>query len=85
MSYELHDFAGNVGVAAILSSYLLMQLGRVDARGLLYAAMNALGATLVLVSLTVDFNLSAFIVELAWALISLIGVARGVRARAFSS
>lgn len=79
--YYWHDFIGNVGVAAIIVSYLLMQLGRLDARGLSYAAVNAAGAGLVLVSLTIEFNLSAFIVELFWALISLFGIVRVVGER----
>lgn len=82
--YYWHDVVGNVGVAAIIVSYFLMQLGRIDARGLSYAAVNAVGAGLVLVSLTIEFNLSAFIVESFWVLISLYGIARvlGERRRA---
>ena len=79
--YHWHDFVGNLGVAAIIVSYLLMQIGRLDARGLLYSAVNAAGASLVLISLVVEFNLSAFIVEFFWALISLFGMARVFRSR----
>lgn len=80
-SYHWHDFVGNLGVAAIIISYLLMQIGRLDARGLLYSAVNAVGAGFVLISLVVEFNLSAFIVEFFWALISLYGIARVFRSR----
>jgi hypothetical protein len=38
--------------------------------------MNFVGASLVLVSLTRAFNLSAAIVESAWALIALAGLIR---------
>ena len=80
MNYGMHDFVGNAGVALILATYLLLQTGRLDARGIGYSLSNAIGAALVVVSLAVDFNLSAFIVEAAWVLISLYGVARALRA-----
>ena len=39
-----------------------------------YSFFNALGAGLVLISLWIDFNLSAFIVEGFWVLISMVGI-----------
>lgn len=85
MTYSAYDLFGNAGVAMILIAYLLVQLDRLDARGLAYSLVNALGAGLVVLSLTVDFNLSAFIVEACWALISLYGVVRSLRMRPISS
>ncbi len=85
MSYGAHDLLGNMGVAMILLAYLLVQLGRLDARGLTASLVNAVGAGLVVISLTVDFNLSAFIVEACWCLISLFGIARSLSARRISS
>jgi hypothetical protein len=41
--------------------------------------MNAIGASLIVVSLLVDFNLSALLMEVFWVLISLIGVYRYFR------
>ena len=76
MDYELHDLIGNVGVLLILGSYLLVQLRRLDATGVPYLLVNGLGAGLILVSLARDFNLSAFLIELVWLLISLYGLAR---------
>ena len=85
MSYGIHDLIGNAGVAMILVSYLLMQTGRLDARGLGYSTINAAGAALIVVSLSVDFNLSAFVVESFWALISTYGMARALRERRIRS
>jgi len=76
MDYELHDLIGNVGVLLILGTYLLVQLRRLDATGVPYLLANGLGAGLILVSLARDFNLSAFLIELVWLLISLYGLAR---------
>lgn len=74
--YAWYDFVGNLGVAIIVVTYLLMQLGRLDGAGLAYASLNAVGATFVLVSLLFEFNLSAFVVETFWVLISLVGIVR---------
>ncbi len=76
MGYELHDLVGNLGVLCILSTYLLLQLGKLSAEHLGYSAVNGLGAALVLYSLTVNFNLSAFVIEFAWLLISIYGFFR---------
>lgn len=76
MDYQFYDFVGNVGVVLILGSYLLVQIRKLDATGLAYTISNGLGALFVLFSLLFDFNLSAFIIELVWALISLVGITR---------
>jgi hypothetical protein len=76
VNYGWHDLAGNVGVGMIIVTYLLLQLGRLDGRSLTYSMLNAVGASLVLLSLAYDFNLSAFVIELFWVLISLIGIFR---------
>lgn len=76
MSYPIPDFLGNVGVVLIVGSYFLVQIGRMSAAGLAYSLANAIGALLILVSLYFDFNLSAFLVEIFWLLISLIGLLR---------
>jgi len=81
MSYRWYDLAGNVGVALIVVLYLLLQLGRLRGTDLSFSLLNALGAALVLISLLFDWNLSAFLMEAFWLLISLVGVARYARAR----
>lgn len=82
MDYDWHDLVGNLGVAAIVAAYLGLQMGWVAGRSLRYSAANAVGALLLLVSLTVELNLSAFVVEAFWLAISLLGVGRGLRQRA---
>lgn len=82
MSYGWHDFVGNLGVACVLSTYFLLQAGRLQADSYRYGALNALGAVLITVSLMVDFNLSSFLIEICWFSISLYGMARVWRRRA---
>jgi hypothetical protein len=79
MSFAWYDAAGALGVACIVGSYLALQLERLDARGLAYSSVNALGAALVLVSLCFEFNASAAAVEGFWLAISLVGMAKAAR------
>lgn len=82
MNYGWHDLIGITGVVLVLASYLLLQAGRLQADRLGYSVANAAGAFLILVSLWFDFNLSAFVIEAMWLLISLYGIARhSVRSR----
>ena len=74
--YEWHDFIGNLGVLCILAMYLLVQLEKIDPQSLIYSSINGLGAALILFTLFFDFNLSAFVIEAAWLLISIIGIGR---------
>ena len=74
MTYTWYDFLGNVGVILILLSYLLLQMNKIKSQSVYYSLMNAAGALLVLVSLYYNFNLSAFIVEFFWLLISFYGL-----------
>jgi hypothetical protein len=81
---SLFDIAGLIGVAAILVGYALATTGRLDPKGAPSLAVNFVGASLILLSLTRAFNLSAAIVEGAWALIALVGLIRiglGLRKR----
>lgn len=70
------DILGLVGVLLILTAYAALQLGRMDAADRIYSFLNLVGAVLILISLTVDFNLSAFVIESAWVVISLYGLLR---------
>ncbi|HEV7394929.1 MAG TPA: hypothetical protein VGN86_00345 [Pyrinomonadaceae bacterium] len=81
MRYGWYDLAGNVGVAMMVGAYLLLQLGKLKITDLSYSLINALGAALVLISLLYNFNLSAFLVEAFWLLISLFGLIKFLTTR----
>lgn len=72
--YYWYDFIGNVGVFMILLAYFMLQLNRLDNHSLTFSLMNFFGAFMILVSLYFDFNLSAFVIEFFWLLISAIGI-----------
>lgn len=48
----------------------------------LFNALNLVGAILLLISLSVHFNLAAFILEVAWGIIAAIGLIGALRAKA---
>ncbi|HEY3800224.1 MAG TPA: hypothetical protein VGL58_17895 [Caulobacteraceae bacterium] len=73
---NLFDVGGLIGVAIILAAYALATTGRLHPEAAPSLALNFAGASLILLSLSRAFNLSAAIVEGAWALIALVGLAR---------
>jgi hypothetical protein len=85
MKYGLTDFLGNIGVVLIIIDYLLLQLNRISSNSLSYSLLNAVGASLIIISLIFNFNLSAFIMEATWVLISLFGLYRYFRPPAIES
>ncbi|HWN09353.1 MAG TPA: hypothetical protein VNO50_08850 [Pyrinomonadaceae bacterium] len=76
MNYSWYDLAGNIGVLMMVIAYLLLQLEKLSSSAVSYLLLNATGALLVIVSLIFHFNLSAFLMEVFWLLISLFGLAK---------
>jgi hypothetical protein len=68
------NIVGFVGVGCFLVAYFLLQKGTVAANSMSYLGMNLAGAVLVMLSLLVDWNLPAFLLEAMWALISIYGI-----------
>lgn len=78
LNYGWHNIVGNLGVIMIVGAYLLLQMNKISQNSIKYSVINAFGAAAVLLSLTVEFNLSAFFVEFFWLLISIYGLVRGL-------
>ena len=85
MNYGVMDLVGNIGVAILMITYLLLQLEKLKSTNLSYSVLNALGASLIVASLIVDFNLSALLMEVFWVLISFIGIGRHLRLKTILS
>ena len=81
MDYSWFDLIGNVGVLLMVVAYLLLQLEKLSGSALSYLLLNAVGALLVMISLMFRFNLSAFLMEAFWLLISLYGLAKPLLSR----
>ncbi len=73
---SLIDAAGVLGVILILLAYSGATAGRLDPKQAPALVMNLVGALLILGSLTVDFNLSAALMEGAWAMVAVFGLVR---------
>lgn len=81
LSLHWYDIAGLLGVAVMLWAFFLLQAGKLRGDSFVYQLMNALGAGAVLLSLVNDFNLSAFVIETCWVVISVYGMIRAQRRR----
>ncbi len=85
MSYGILDLIGNIGVLILIITFLMLQLNKIPSDGLAYSVLNAVGASLIVVSLLFDFNLSALLMEVFWVLISFVGIYRYFRLKALRS
>lgn len=76
MSLAWYDWIGTIGVVMILIAYLLLQVERINPNAIPYSAVNLIGSGLIAVSLVYEFNFSAFVIEVCWMAISVIGIGR---------
>ena len=81
IALQWYDIVGLGGTLAILAAYFLLQTRRLSGTGLAYQLLNLFGAAGILVSLVGKFNLSVFLLELAWVLVSGYGILRSMRER----
>ena len=70
------DYIGIVGVLLTLTAYYLLNVNKITSDSMLYLSFNLVGSCLLLVSLVFNWNLSSFLIEVAWVGISLIGLYR---------
>lgn len=76
------DAAGLGGVLMILVAYAAAAMGRLDANRPISLAANMVGAGLIFTTLLLgDFNLSAAVMEGAWALVAAVGLVRALLRR----
>lgn len=70
----LANIIGMLGTLFVVGSYFLMQLNKLDPKGLRFNLINLAGAVFLLLSLLVHFNLASFIIEIFWIAASSIGI-----------
>ncbi|MER3546962.1 MAG: hypothetical protein C4338_04890 [Rhodanobacteraceae bacterium] len=78
---EWPTITGIVGTLLVLLAFFLLQARKLHGNGAVYQLLNAIGAAAIIVSLFYQFNLASMILEIAWLLISLYGLAVGIRQR----
>lgn len=64
------DVVGCLGAGSYLTGFFLQQLGWIDARGSAYALTKLAGSSLMLLSLSHNFNLGSVLIQIAWATIA---------------
>jgi hypothetical protein len=76
MQFHWYDILGALGVAIIILTYVLLQIERIRSTQLIYSLLNAIGASLILVSLYFDYNFPSVVVEFFWLVISMFGIGK---------
>ncbi len=72
----LYEAAGLFGVAFYLTAYGLLQTGVIGGNSYTYALMNVAAASLVLISLALNFNLASMLIQFSFIGLSLFGIIR---------
>jgi uncharacterized membrane protein YqjE len=75
------DSIGMAGTLLVVGAYYMLQLEKVQPRGLTYNLMNLVGAILLLISLSYTFNLASVVIEVFWIGAALIGLWKLYRSR----
>lgn len=75
------NILGLTGTALFLIAYFMLQKGKWGPHSIIYLAINLAGAVLLVSSLLIDWNLSAFLLEAAWGLISMWGLVKAYQSR----
>jgi hypothetical protein len=85
IQFQWPTITGIVGTLLVLLAFFLLQSRRLHGNGPVYQLLNALGAAAIIVSLVYQFNFASMLLEIAWLLISLYGLAAGIRHRRATS
>ncbi len=72
------DIIGICGSVLFIGAFIYANMAQALNK-LLFNALNLIGAVLLLISLSVNFNLAAVVLEVAWGIIALIGLIRALR------
>ena len=70
----LADIIGMMGTTLVVLAFFLIQMDKIDPKGLNYNLLNLTGAILLLISLCINFNLASFVIEIFWIIASIVGL-----------
>jgi hypothetical protein len=74
--HQLSNIIGLIGVCFVLVAYFLSQAGIWASDDTLFLFGNLLGSLCVIVSLVYNWNISSFIIEVAWTIITIYGMVK---------
>ncbi len=75
----IFDIIGTSGAITLVAAYFIMQKNIIAGDSIAYNLLNGVGALLIMISLTHDFNLTAMVMEIAWLAISLYGIFHAIK------
>ncbi|WP_022682608.1 CBU_0592 family membrane protein [Sphingobium bisphenolivorans] len=78
MSLDLASIIGLIGSGLMVIAYAYSNMAKV-LNFTLFNLLNLIGALLLIYSLTVHFNVASMALEIVWALIALIGLAKALQ------
>lgn len=73
MTPMMADIVGLIGSALFVGAFAYANIAK-EMNKVLFNAINLVGAILLLSSLWVNWNLAAFVLEVCWGLIALVGL-----------
>ncbi|WEK47288.1 MAG: hypothetical protein P0Y56_03115 [Candidatus Andeanibacterium colombiense] len=76
----LADIIGLTGTVLFVGAFAYANAAK-ELNKLLFNAVNLIGAVLLLTSLSVNFNLAAFVMETAWGIIAFFGLVSALMKR----
>ena len=74
------DIIGIIGSILFIGGFTYANVAKTMDK-ILFNALNLVGAVLLLISLSVHFNLAAVVLEIAWGVIAAIGLVRALLMR----
>jgi len=80
-NYTIADAIGILGVLLTLIAYFLLHINKIRPDKFYYPFLNTVGSGMILYSVVHAWNISAFVMEVCWLLISLSGVWKYYRKR----
>ena len=80
MTPAMADIVGLAGSAIFIAAFAYANFAKRFDK-LWFNLANLVGAALLLASLWINFNLAAFVLEIAWGVIASVGIVAALRAR----
>lgn len=78
MTFDLANIVGLIGSGLMVIAYAYSNMAKV-LNFTLFNLLNLIGSLLLLYSLTVHFNMASLALEVVWAIIALVGLAKALR------
>ncbi len=75
----LFNFIGFAGLASFLGAYAMVNFGLWREYEFRFHLPNFIGAVLMIISLTANWNLPVFVLEICWAAIAIYGMVKAKR------